>query len=573
MKTKSFFYRIFLGNLFIVVLLIISILFSSFHVIRSHYIKQLTANLTNIGKSLIPSVEPLLDKNKNVDFFVKKMGKEIKKRITVITVEGVVLGDSEEDPSIMENHKKRPEIKKAFQGKTGMSLRYSRTVKKEMLYVAIPIYKNNTVKYVIRMSMFLTQINQLLNTLKYNLLLISILIALILLVFSLFFSLSLSSPIHKLVELTQAVARGDFKKRIYLNQNDEIKILGYNFNKMTEQLENFVQTIQTEKIELQRIVFSLQEALVVIDKNDKIILMNRAFLKLVDSEKIKNRYYWEIILNTNFAKNIKKAKKQTSLFQFEIELKGKIYQCSISFVPQNQNTIAVFHDISEMKKLEQIKKDFVSNVSHELRTPLTVIGGFLETLDEEETDSEKKRYLDIMHRSSQRLMYLVEDLLKLSELESRSFKLNLENVNLEDLLNNLLLAFIPKIKEKKLTLIKKIESVQPIKGDLFKLEQVFINLIDNAIKYTDSGSITVNLKQEKEKIVFEIADTGIGVNEEEKERIFDRFYVVNKSRSKTMGGTGLGLSIVKHIVLLHNAEIKVENNDQHGTIFKIYFSV
>ena len=569
MKTRSFFYRIFLGNLFIGVLLIISILFSSFQVIRSHYIKQLTANLTNIGKSLIPSVVPLLDKNRNVDSFVKKMGKEIKKRITVITVEGVVLGDSEEDPSIMGNHKTRPEIKKAFQGKIGVSLRYSRTVKKEMLYVAIPIYKNNTVKYVIRISMFLTEINQLLNTLKYNLLLISILVALILLIFS----LSLSYPIHKLVELTQAVARGDFKKRIYLDQNDEIKMLGTNFNKMTEQLENFVQTMQTEKIELQRIIFSLQEALVVIDKNDKIILMNKAFSKLVDSENIKNRYYWEILLNPNFAKNIKKAKNQTSLFQFEIELKGKIYQCSISFVPQNQNTIAVFHDISEMKKLEQIKKDFVSNVSHELRTPLTVISGFLETLDEEEKDVEKKRYLDIMLRSSKRLMYLVEDLLKLSELESRSFKLNLESVNLENLLHNLLLIFIPKIKGKNLTLIKKIESVQPIKGDLFKLEQVFINLIDNAIKYTDSGSITIKLKQEKEKIVFEIADTGIGINEEEKKRIFDRFYVVDKSRSKAMGGTGLGLSIVKHIVLLHNGELKVENNDPQGTIFKIYFPV
>lgn len=571
MRRKSFFYRIFLGNLFIVVLLIIAILFSSFHVIRSHYIKQLTANLTHIGKSLIPSVEPLLDKKKNVDSFVKKMGKQIKKRITVINRQGIVLGDSEADPSIMENYKTRPEIIKAFQRKIGVSLRYSRTIKKEMLYVAVPIYKNNTVEYVIRVRMFLTEINQLLNTLKYNILIIAIIIVLILLVFSWFFSISLSSPIHKLVELTQSVARGDFKKRIYLNRNDEIKILGDNFNKMTEQLESFVQTMQTEKIELQRIIFSLQEALVVIDKNDKIILMNRAFIKLVDTEKIENRYYWEIILNANFAKNIKKAKNQTSSFQFEIELKGKIYQCSISFIPQNQNTIAVFHDISEMKKLEQIKKDFVSNVSHELRTPLTVISGFLETLDEEETDFEKKRYLEIMHRSTHRLIHLVEDLLKLSELESRSFKLNLESVNLEDLLNNLLSAFIPKIKKKKLTLIKKIESVQPIKGDIFKLEQVFINLIDNAIKYTDSGSITVNLKQEKEKIVFEIADTGIGINEEEKERIFDRFYVVDKSRSKAMGGTGLGLSIVKHIVRLHNADLSVKSEEGKGTIFTIVF--
>ena len=571
MRRKSFFYRIFLGNLFIVVLLIIAILFSSFHVIRSHYIKQLTANLTHIGKSLIPSVEPLLDKKKNVDSFVKKMGKQIKKRITVINRQGIVLGDSEVNPSIMENQKIRPEIQKAFQREIGVSLRYSRTIKKEMLYVAVPIYKNNTVKYVIRVSMFLTEIDQLLNALKYNILIIAIIIALILLVFSWFFSISLSSPIHKLVELTQSVARGDFKKRIYLNRNDEIKILGDNFNKMTEQLEGFVQTMRTEKIELQRIIFSLQEALVVIDKNDKIILMNRAFSKLVDSEKIENRYYWEIILNANFAKNIKKAKNQTSFFQFEIELKGKIYQCSISFIPQNQNTIAVFHDISEMKKLEQIKKDFVSNVSHELRTPLTVISGFLETLDEEETDSEKKRYLEIMHRSTHRLIHLVEDLLKLSELESRSFKLNLERVNLEDLLNNLLSAFIPKIKKKKLTLIKKIESVPPIKGDPFKLEQVFINLIDNAIKYTDAGSITINLKQEKEKIIFEIEDTGIGINEEEKERIFDRFYVVDKSRSKAMGGTGLGLSIVKHIVLLHNADLSVKSAEGKGTTFTIVF--
>jgi two-component system phosphate regulon sensor histidine kinase PhoR len=224
--------------------------------------------------------------------------------------------------------------------------------------------------------------------------------------------------------------------------------LADNLNLMAEQLEEFVQKLQTEKIELQRIISLLKEGLVVIDKQDRIKLYNKSFRKIVDTDNIEGRLYWEVIRKAEFIENLKKARQEETFFRFEIEWQNKVYHCSISFIPQNQNTIAVFHDISEIKKLAQMKKDFVSNVAHELRTPLTTIFGFLETLEEEETNEEKKHYLDIIKRNTQRLIQLVEDLLTLSELEEQNFKLNLENVNLKKLLNDLLVVFIPKIKDK-----------------------------------------------------------------------------------------------------------------------------
>jgi two-component system phosphate regulon sensor histidine kinase PhoR len=235
--------------------------------------------------------------------------------------------------------------------------------------------------------------------------------------------------------------------------------------------------------------------------------------------------------------------------------------------------VAVFHNITASKRVEKIKKDFVMNVSHELRTPLTAVKGFVETLDEQ-IDIHNRHYLEIIKRHTDRLIHIVEDLLTLSELEEKGVEAPLENIDLSVVLENVFPLFEQQVKEKGLRLSREIASdLPPLKGDPFKLEQMFINLIDNAVKYTEKGTIVVSLRHKENRIIIQVQDTGHGIPKEDLPRLFERFYVVDKSRSRRLGGTGLGLSIVKHVVLLHNGTIDVESKVGVGTTFSISFPI
>jgi len=229
----------------------------------------------------------------------------------------------------------------------------------------------------------------------------------------------------------------------------------------------------------------------------------------------------------------------------------------------------VLYDITDLKNLERLKKDFVANISHELRTPLTAIKGFVETLEEEE-EIKNVQYLEIIKRHTDRLMNIVNDLLILSELEQTEKALVTEDVNLVSLAENILKVFEHRAKEKGIELkLGAAKDLKTVRADPFKLEQMLINLLDNAIKYTEKGEVLISLSQDDGKSIIEIKDTGIGIPASNLPRIFERFYVVDKSRSKKLGGTGLGLSIVKHIVLLHGGIIDVESSQGIGTKFTI----
>jgi two-component system phosphate regulon sensor histidine kinase PhoR len=232
-----------------------------------------------------------------------------------------------------------------------------------------------------------------------------------------------------------------------------------------------------------------------------------------------------------------------------------------------EEVILIFFNITEAKKLEIVKKDFITNVSHELRTPLTSIKGFIETLMDE-IDDEYKQYLNIINNNTRRLILIVEDLLTLSELENKDTQLIITEVNLPELIKNISVIFEQKLKEKQINLLHNFEDDIPlIQADAFRLEQLMINLIDNAIKYSHNGEIEVRLAKDSGKVLIEVKDTGVGIPKEHQSRIFERFYTVDRSHSRRTGGTGLGLSIVKHIVQAHNGEISIESEIGKGTSF------
>ena len=567
---RTIFTKVFGGYLFIILLLSLFILLFSFSTIRQHYLEALTERLQNIGAALRPAALPLLDKEhaEALNGLLRKVGQETNIRITVIDARGVVLADSQEDPAKMENHASRPEVIEALSGKTGGALRFSSTRNQEMLYAAIPLEKNGRVVGVMRTSMFLTQIETLLSKFEIDIAKVALIIALFSLVGALLFSRNLSRPIKELVVAAGRIGSGDFGARLYLKNRDEIGTLADSFNYMAEQLSSSFSELLREKAELDAIVSSLNEGLVVLDKRGAILHFNESFKILAGTDVAGGQLFWEVFRNPDFTQLLEKARTHKKGCAAEIEFAGKIYACSVTFLGTDQKTVSVFHDITEIKKVERVKKDFVVNVSHELRTPLTAIKGFVETLEEEVT-AEGKHYLDIIQKNTDRLINIVNDLLLLSELEEKE-ELRMEKVDLKALAQNVLRLFDDRLKEKGLAFsLEAPEEMDHMYGDPFKLEQVFVNLMDNALKYTEKGSIKLSLRPTDGKISLRIADTGIGIPKQDLPRIFERFYVVDKSRSRKFGGTGLGLSIVKHIVMLHNGTIEVQSNQGIGTTVTI----
>ena len=568
---KSLFFRLFGGYLLIVLVISTLIPVLSFKIIRTHYLNTLTGDLKNLGESLILSAAPLLVEGRfeELDTLTKKIGGRINTRITVIDLEGTVLADSERDPKSMENHKTRPEVIQALKNSFGTSLRFSTTVEEEMLYMALPIQTNGTILGVLRVSLFLTSINSLLNDLKMSIIYIAIVIIVICLLGAGFFSRSLSRPIRQLVSFSHRVASGDFSVRASLKNNGELKELADSLNHMTEQMKTLFTELSSQKEELDSIISSLPEGLLLLDEKGRILLSNESFDKIVRQDLVKGRFYWEVIRETMFGELVRKVVEKKRNSDEEVVLNGKIFSCSATLLESRKEIIVVLHDITQAKNLEKMKKDFVVNMSHELRTPLTAIKGFVETL-EEEINGKEQHYVEVIKRHTDRLINIVGDLLSLSELEGKGTELEIEEVKVKNLIKDIVRIFEPKLREKNLALRLEVDNNLPsIKADPFKLEQMFINLIDNAIKYTDKGKIRISVKKTEKKIRIEIEDTGIGVSEEQLPRIFERFYVVDKSRSKKLGGTGLGLSIVKHIVLLHNGSIDVESSPGSGTKFSI----
>ncbi|MCX5803527.1 MAG: ATP-binding protein [Proteobacteria bacterium] len=569
---KSIFLKIFSGYLLVIIILSGLILALSFTTIRNYYIDTTEKHLKDLGIVLKVQITPLLYEKKfqELDTFIKKLGKEIHTRITIVAPDGVVLSDSEENPKSMDNHRTRTEIAQALEGNIGRFLRVSETLKEQMLYIALPVEKDKKILGVLRLSLFLKDINTVISHTRNKILQISLLIITISLLIALIFSRSLSKPIKELSAAAKRIANEDFSARVLLKNNDELKELADNFNSMAVRMKTLFDELSRQKEELNSVISSLQEGFLVLDRDEKILLSNYSFKKIIQNNIVEEKFYWETFREPKFDELIKKIRGTKSNFTEEISLNNRVFLCSATFLGTKEEIAVVFHDITDIKNLEKIKTDFVSNISHELRTPLAAIKGFAETLDDKMHSTENKHYLDIIRRNTDRLINIINDLLFLSELEEKSTKLERVEVDLKIIVENITKIFEQRLKEKSLFLNLDVDSnLPPVKADPFKLEQMFINLIDNAVKYTENGGINISLKSKGDKVEITIEDTGIGIPEDHLPRIFERFYVVDKSRSKKLGGTGLGLSIVKHVVLLHNGNINVESSLGKWTKFVI----
>ena len=558
------FVKALIGYIVVAALLSVLVLVFSFRIVKDYHLNTLAENLTKIAISMEADVTSLVTSGQSdsLDMLAKNLGAQIETRITAIDSAGIVLADSEKEPEKMENHKARKEITAALDGEVGQALRFSRTVKQEMLYVAIPIQKGAEVIAVLRVSLYASEINALLISLQQRVILITLVIIAVSLCLAIIFSRNISRPLRRLVDVSRRVARGDFEANIITRNRDEFKELSDSFNHMVSQLKTLVTDLTAEKETLDTILNTIQEGIAVMDKSGKILIYNEGFKKIAKVDTIKGKFFWELLRSSKVGGLVENLNPENNFLTDTIELDGKYYLCSVSFLISSAQIVLTLYDITEFMQLSTIKKDFVVNVSHELRTPLTAIKGFVETLEEEGVEK-SKRYLEIIKRHTDRLISIVQDLQQLSELEEVE-KLQLEKVKIAKLMKPILKMFEPQLAGKDLRIVLHVDDVE-VNADPFKLEQLFINLIDNSIKYTEHGEITISAELEEEMTKIVVEDTGIGIPAEHLPRIFERFYVVDKSHSRKMGGTGLGLSIVKHIVQAHHGKITMESELGLGT--------
>jgi two-component system, OmpR family, phosphate regulon sensor histidine kinase PhoR len=386
-------------------------------------------------------------------------------------------------------------------------------------------------------------------------------------------------PIREVTAAVHKLSAGDFDVRIMPAKRGRLRKLGDDFNEMAFKTKLLVAELRQQREAMDAIVGSIQEGLAVLDSSGVIVLANESFRRICADREVVGKHYWEVIRDPHVAGLVKSVGPDLLTATRRCDLGGRDYVCSAGFLPAAERLVLTLHDVTEISRTAEVKRDFVQNVSHELRTPLTAIKGFAETM-EATIDEANRPYLETIVRNTDRLVSLVQDLLTLSELEERGAELQLGDVDLKEVAEQMLGLFEKAAHDKGLHLHlstppSPAAGPQPLvlKADRFKLEQVFINLLDNAIKYTDAGEVELALGREDDRAVIKVRDTGPGIAAEHLPRIFERFYVVDKGRSRQLGGTGLGLSIVKHIVLLHGGEVSVSSTPGAGTTVTVTLPV
>ena len=568
---KRIFTKIFISYISVIILITIPIIYYSFNTIKDNYQKNLIQSQINLSHATLETVNPLIESHdyKKLDSVIKNLGNQIKSRITIIDKNGRVIADSKANPFKMDNHSDRPEVVQAIKSGIGTAIRHSYTINQDMIYVASQIKLNESIFGVIRLSIYMEDFSMLISNLEFQILQIILIAGCIILVLAFIFARSITKPITQMANTMTQVSSGDLTVRTDIHTNDELGVLSDGFNDMISKIELLFNQTKSQKDELDMIISSIQEGLVVIDKNGKISLCNDSFNRITGYSNVIDKYYWEVIRDSGSDKILKRMLGSELGLTEEIELKNEYYICSSNKINNDFEHVLIFYNITELKKLENIKKDFVVNVSHELRTPLTVIKGYIETI-EDDVEEKHKKYISIIKNHTNRLINIVQDLLTISQIEENNIKLEIQDIDLNSLFSSFQSTFEQKLEQKGMQLNCEIDpAIINFKGDAFKLEQMFINLIDNAIKYSDKGLIRISAHQEADHIRFEVIDTGVGIPKQDQDRVFERFYTVDKSRSRQLAGTGLGLSIVKHIVSLHKGKISLESEIDKGSKFTI----
>jgi two-component system phosphate regulon sensor histidine kinase PhoR len=521
------------------------------------------------------------DQHTDAPMVAAQIGQRIRARVTIMTIDGVVIGDSEvsaDNLASLENHHERPEVREALQSGFGSAIRYSTTVRTRMLYVAVPGTSAVGDPLVIRLALPLAAVDQARESL-HTVLGVALMLAILLsLALSYLLSHVTSRTLRALAAGATRFGAGDFSTRLPVRSRDELGNLARVMNEMAGRLDAEMVRLAAERNRLDAILRGMGEGLLVTDAAGTVTLVNPAFRSQFDLDvNPVGRPLADVCRHPGLLETFRKVQESRSEQVAEIVLPRPVEVTLLThWVPLNEagisaGVVAVFHDISDLKRLERVRRDFVANVSHELRTPVSVIRGYAETLAGGSADpATATRFASTIQAHAERLTALIGDLLTLSELEARGSSLALSPAPLVAMVNHCCRLVESQATDKGIDIVASDVLPLTVLADRQRLEQVLVNLLDNAIKFTPAGGrVTVAASADGDFIRITVCDTGPGIPLLEQTRIFERFYRVDTGRSRDQGGTGLGLAIVKHIVQLHGGMVGVESTPGQGACFYI----
>ena len=545
--------------------------------------QSLSAHTELLAEIAKLSLQPNNPDFKSLQQTLKQLGKNTRSRLTIIANDGMVLADSREHPEKMDNHSQRPEIIDARTQGSSTTSRYSQTLKQKMIYRALRIEQDQKPLGFVRVSLPLNRIDHRLAQSRLAVLFGAGISGIAALLIGFYFARRFTDPLIKMTENAEAIAQGDYHRRITIKQQNEIGSLAKAFNSMARNSSLRMEEITADRNRYATIFAGMVEGVISIDEHQKIIHINRTAAELLELSATQciNKSIWEELRITEISQALEQAMAKKNVVKIQMrrstEHLDQVVDIHIAVLCDNADhsigAVIVLNDISELDHLMRIRQDFVANASHELKSPITVIRGLTETiLDDDEMDpATQHRFIEKIHNQSHRLSSLVSDLLTISRLESNQDEQHFQPINYLNIIKKSIKAIEVSCQEKELSVtINLPEQNIHLLGDEQGISQLVDNLLDNAVKYTPlGGSLLIQLEVHELTSTLRIQDSGVGISPQYQHRIFERFYRVDKARSRELGGTGLGLSIVKNIAEQHGGSVSVTSQPGQGAIFTV----
>lgn len=591
MFSSPFFRRLFLSYLLLIVAISAAIGLYAAACLRQSYIERTCLALRDTNHALEQAIAgPLAagDPAGALADMISRLARQIDCRITLIESDGKVIADTEARAATMDNHRQRPEVIAAAATGEGWEIRRSDTLKRDMLYlarsiaVAAPADSGPGHKYFLRVAMHLSDLNRDVYDLYEGMAFMTIAALILAAGGSFYFARRQAEPLVHITRFAEALSRGEVEHRRIPRRsagNEEITLLTAALNSMAESIQRLLARGKEENAQIMTILASMSEGVIATDRQQRILMVNRAAATLLGfaADAATGKFLWEVVRNDDVIKGAADSLAVAGSKTFVIgPINARHLEITICTFPLQKNAegmVIVAHDTTQSVQYQDLRKEFVANVSHELRTPLSIIKGFAETLrDGALADPQRgPQYLATIEKHTDQLTNLVDDLLELSRLESQYGLTRRVPTDLSPLIRRACDLLLPVAQRKQQQFIQEIPpSLPPILAAADYIERAIANLIDNAIKYTPAkGIIKISAKEEGKFLVVEVSDNGIGISDKDLPRIFERFYRVDKSRSREAGGTGLGLSIVKHVAQVHGGTVDVASTSGQGSTFRL----
>ncbi len=552
--------------------------FREFHQTQTAEVLLARARIIAQGLEQDPAADPA-----RADAVCKELGRLTATRISIILPDGRVVGDSQENPALMENHRRRPEVAAALAGAAGQAVRYSNTLRKHLMYVAIPAQHAGRTLAVVRTSLPLADAHLALTAVYRQIIAGLLVIVVLFAAIALGLSHRITRPLSEMRAIAARMAQGELNARVAGDSDDEIGELARALNQMADALRLRLETIDRQRNEQEAVFDSMAEGVLALDGVENIIQINRAAAHLLECSpaQARGRNLQEVARNSQLQEFVAATLDATAPLEAEIVLHGgqDVFLLLRGAGLRDQagrkiGAVVVLNDISRLKRLETMRRDFVANVSHELKTPITAIKGCVETLADTPlaAAAESRPFLEMLDRHANRLQAIVEDLLSLSRIEFDAERQNipLETANVAGMLRRAVDSLAAQAAAKSITIKLDCPAslAAPINAPL--LEEAVSNLVDNAVKFSGAGTqIAVRAESAGAMVAIHVADQGPGIEARHLPRIFERFYRVDQARSRALGGSGLGLAIVKHIAIAHRGSASVASTPGAGSIFTI----